>query len=331
MTDTTLDSTADAVAVEPYCVQPGQRVKLAELDPRTTEGFDGKKHDGKQKLAELTERLEALQEILYAQRQHKVLIVLQAMDTGGKDSTIRHVFEGVNPAGVRVASFKAPTPEELAHDYLWRVHKHTPGNGEMVIFNRSHYEDVLVVRVHQLVDAAVWGRRYEHICAFEQMLADEGTTILKFFLHISKNEQKERLQAASGRSHQTLEVRHRRFGRTQTMGRVYGGVRGDAQPDQHGGRALVYRARRPQVVPQPGDLADNRQHAGRAAAGLSTGGAGAGRGCDRLGVRSSLCRPNLRRGPESPAHRLRRAARSPRLRMRHRAERQGRARRPRPR
>jgi len=117
------------------------------------------------------------------------------MDTGGKDGTIRHVFEGVNPQGVRVASFKKPTPEELGHDYLWRVHKQTPQNGEIVIFNRSHYEDVLVVRVHSLVPNAVWSKRYDHINAFEHMLAEEGTTILKFFLHIDLEEQRSRLQA----------------------------------------------------------------------------------------------------------------------------------------
>jgi PPK2 family polyphosphate:nucleotide phosphotransferase len=117
------------------------------------------------------------------------------MDTGGKDGVIRHVFDGVNPQGVRVASFKQPTPAELAHDYLWRVHQQTPAKGELVIFNRSHYEDVLVVRVHNLVPEALWRRRYEQINAFEKLLAEEGTTILKFYLHIDLDEQKERLQA----------------------------------------------------------------------------------------------------------------------------------------
>jgi len=144
---------------------------------------------------ELNERLEELQELLYAEHKHKVLIVLQAMDTGGKDGTIRHVFEGVNPQGVRVASFKKPTLEELDHDFLWRVHKQVPGKGEIVIFNRSHYEDVLVVRVHNLAPKEVWSKRYDHINGFERMLVDEGTTILKFFLHIDLDEQKERLQA----------------------------------------------------------------------------------------------------------------------------------------
>jgi len=119
--------------------------------------------------------------------------VLQAMDTGGKDGTIQHVFEGVNPQGVRVASFKAPTTEELDHDYLWRIHPPAPGKGEMVIFNRSHYEDVLVVRVHNLVPEDRWQKRYRHINEFERLLSDEGTTILKIFLHIDLETQKERL------------------------------------------------------------------------------------------------------------------------------------------
>jgi PPK2 family polyphosphate:nucleotide phosphotransferase len=136
-----------------------------------------------------------LQEALWAEHKHKVLIVLQGMDTSGKDGTIRHVFEGVNPLGVRVASFKAPTPEELDHDFLWRVHPRVPGRGEMVVFNRSHYEDVLAVRVKRLAPPGVWRARYDQINDFERLLADTGTVILKFFLHIDKDEQKERLQA----------------------------------------------------------------------------------------------------------------------------------------
>lgn len=170
-------------------------VSLAEHDTRDTSLFDGDKAAGKALHKDLNTHLEDLQEKLYAQGRHKLLIVLQAMDTGGKDGTIRRVFEGVNPVGVKVASFKKPTPEELAHDYLWRVHEHTPGTGEIAVFNRSHYEDVLVVRVHDLVPEQQWTKRYEHIRNFEQLLVDEGTTILKFFLHISKDEQKERLQA----------------------------------------------------------------------------------------------------------------------------------------
>ena len=163
--------------------------------------FDGDKHDARDEFERLNERLEELQELLYAEQRHKVLVVLQAMDTGGKDGTIRHVFEGVNPQGVKVASFKVPTLEELAHDYLWRVHKRTPGSGEIVIFNRSLYEDVLVVRVHELVHKKVWSRRYQQINDFERMLAEEGTTILKFYLHIDLEEQKERLQARLDEPH----------------------------------------------------------------------------------------------------------------------------------
>jgi len=163
-------------------------IRLNTIDPNGK----GDKKPAKERFEKLRARLEVLQEMLYAEHKHRVLIVLQAMDTGGKDGTIRAVFEGVNPQGVKVASFKVPTLEELDHDYLWRIHKHTPGKGEMVIFNRSHYEDVLVVRVHQLVPKEVWEKRFEHINAFERMLSDEGTTILKFYLHIDKDEQKMR-------------------------------------------------------------------------------------------------------------------------------------------
>jgi len=168
-------------------------VRLADIDPADTMGID--KSAARAETRDLNRRLEELQELLYAEGQHKVLIVLQAMDAAGKDGTIRHVFDGVNPQGVKVASFKKPTPSELAHDYLWRVHAHTPGTGEMTIFNRSHYEDVLIVRVLGLVPEERWSRRYGHIRAFEQLLADEGTTILKFYLHISREEQRDRLQA----------------------------------------------------------------------------------------------------------------------------------------
>lgn len=178
-----------------FIVKPKTKVKLSEWDPNDTGDFKGGKKEGLAQVEKLNGRLETLQELLFAEHRHKVLIVLQAMDTGGKDGTIRRVFDGVNPAGVRVVSFKAPTAEELDHDFLWRVHKGVPGRGEMVIFNRSHYEDVLVVRVHNLVPPEVWSKRYDQINEFERMLAENGTTILKFFLHIDMDEQKERLQA----------------------------------------------------------------------------------------------------------------------------------------
>ncbi|MFQ5340025.1 MAG: polyphosphate kinase 2 family protein [Anaerolineae bacterium] len=184
-----------------YRVQPGSRIDLAEREPNDKRAFPIEKAEGYERLSGLNRELEELQGLLYAEHKHKVLIVLQAMDTGGKDGTIRHVFEGVNPQGVRVASFKKPTPAELAHDFLWRVHKQVPGKGEIVIFNRSHYEDVLVVRVHDLAPKEVWLKRYDHINDFEQMLAEEGTTILKFFLHIDLDEQRERLQARLDEPH----------------------------------------------------------------------------------------------------------------------------------
>src|SRR6202142_1648906 len=175
-------------------VKPGEKVDLSKWDPNDIGDFNGGKEEGLAEVAKLNQELDALQELLYAEQKHKVLIVLQAMDTGGKDGAIQHVFDGVNPQGVRVARFDVPTQEELDHDYLWRVHKVMPANGEIVIFNRSHYEDVLVVRVHNLVPPKVWKERFGQINHFEHYLADNGTTILKFFLHIDKDEQKKRLQ-----------------------------------------------------------------------------------------------------------------------------------------
>jgi PPK2 family polyphosphate:nucleotide phosphotransferase len=188
--------------IDAFRVKPDSKVDLSKHDTRDTPFWDpGDKEGAKLKLLELNERLEALQELLWAQGKERILVVIQAMDAGGKDGTVRHVFEGVNPTGVHVASFKRPTEQELAHDYLWRVHSKVPGNGELTIFNRSHYEDVLVVRVNELVDEKRWKRRYDHIVAFEEMLADEGTTIIKLFLHISRDEQRERLQARLDEPH----------------------------------------------------------------------------------------------------------------------------------
>jgi len=190
-----------------YRVKPGSQIDLSQWDPSDKSLFPEGKKAGRKALQALTERLEVLQELLYAEHKHKLLIVLQALDSGGKDGVIRHVFEGVNPQGVRVAGFKVPTPQELAHDYLWRIHEHVPGKGEIVIFNRSHYEDVLAVRVHKLAPPHVWGRRYAHINDFERMLADEGTTILKFYLHIDQDEQRERFQARLDEPHKRWKFR----------------------------------------------------------------------------------------------------------------------------
>jgi PPK2 family polyphosphate:nucleotide phosphotransferase len=175
-------------------IDPGRTVDLARHDPDGTPAFSGSKKDAQPLLDALNERLEALQETLWAEGKHRVLVVLQGLDASGKDGVVRRVFEGVNPSGVRVAGFKAPSSEELAHDFLWRIHRQIPGSGEIAIFNRSHYEDVLVVRVRGLAPERVWRPRYQQIQDFERLLAETGTTILKFFLHISRAEQKTRLE-----------------------------------------------------------------------------------------------------------------------------------------
>ncbi len=168
-----------------------QPLKLRDFDPEFDAGLD--KETGEEKLEKLSAELTRQQELLYAAGTHSLLIVLQGRDTSGKDGTIKTVMGPLNSLGCQVASFKVPTAEELAHDFLWRIHQQTPGKGEITIFNRSHYEDVLVVRVHKLVADKVWRARYDHINAFEKLLADAGTIILKFYLHISKDEQEQRL------------------------------------------------------------------------------------------------------------------------------------------
>lgn len=179
--------------MEQYRIPPETKVDLNQY----ATSFQGEldKKTGKSQLKERNKALRDIQELMYAEDKQKLLVVLQGIDTSGKDGTIEHVFGDVNPQGTKVISFKVPTKKELAHDYLWRVHQHTPGDGEIVIFNRSHYEDVLVVRVHDLAPKEVWKKRYDHINAFEKLLADEGTTIRKFFLHISKEEQARRFLA----------------------------------------------------------------------------------------------------------------------------------------
>ncbi|MDF1825762.1 MAG: polyphosphate kinase 2 family protein [Verrucomicrobiales bacterium] len=179
----------------PFKVQPGQTVDLNSWPTIDEELYPVNKPKGKDLFKQMSVQIDELQAQMYAEGKHRLLVVFQAMDTGGKDGTIRNVFEKMDPQGVRSAAFKKPSSLELAHDYLWRIHQEVPQNGEVVIFNRSHYEDVLAVRVRELCPESVWQKRYEHIANFEQMLADEGTTIVKIFLHISRDEQKERLQS----------------------------------------------------------------------------------------------------------------------------------------
>lgn len=189
-------------------IKPGKKIRLSDFDPSDTSLFKGDKDAALEKSGKIQKKLGELQELVYAERKHKVLIVLQGMDTSGKDGTIRHVMGGFDPQGVKIATFKKPTEEELDHDFLWRVHKQAPGRGEIVVFNRSHYEDVLIVRVHSLVPEKVWRQRYQQINDFERLLAESGTTILKFFLHISKEEQRERLEERIADSTKRWKFQH---------------------------------------------------------------------------------------------------------------------------
>lgn len=178
-----------------YACTRARPIDLENLETDVASSISGEKAVAKQRVEELSRRLNNLQDLLYANQTRRILIVLQGMDTSGKDGTVRHVFRHVDPLGVKVFSFRAPNALEKRFDYLWRVHKRVPGAGEITIFNRSHYEDVVITRVHDWISQRQADLRYRHIREFERMLADEGVSILKFFLHISKQEQKQRLQA----------------------------------------------------------------------------------------------------------------------------------------
>lgn len=178
----------------PYLATPGKKFDLNKAGTDDTGKFKDKS-DGRDATAKNLEHLDELQEVLYAQAKHAVLIVLQAMDAGGKDGTIESIFSGVNPQGCTVTSFKAPSTLEFAHDYLWRIHNACPPHGMIGIFNRSHYESVGVERIKSIAPKNVWSKRFDHINEFERMLSDEGTTIIKFFLHISRDEQNQRMKS----------------------------------------------------------------------------------------------------------------------------------------
>ena len=174
-----------------FRIRPGRKVRLSEIDTGFT-GPPGGRKKAAGDIEHYRRKLCELQELLYADRRHSLLICLQGMDAGGKDGTINHVLGAMNPQGCRVVGFKQPTPEELSHDFLWRIHRAAPARGEVVVFNRSHYEDVLIARVHNLVPKEVWSRRYDAINNFEKELTDSGVHIIKFYLHISKHEQLKR-------------------------------------------------------------------------------------------------------------------------------------------
>jgi PPK2 family polyphosphate:nucleotide phosphotransferase len=198
-----------------YRVEPNEEVRLHDRDSADTGPYDNE-GEAKLDLSGLAEHIADLQARLYAEEKRAVLVVLQGIDAAGRDSTVAHVFRGSNPQGVRVYSFKEPSNEELAHDFLWRYHQHTPGAGMIHVFNRSHYEDVLVVRVKELVEEAVWRSRYESINDFERILVREGTTIVKFFLHISPEAQLDRF-----RERLELERKHYKFSPNDVNERRY--------------------------------------------------------------------------------------------------------------
>ena len=183
-------------ADERYRHKPGKKLDLSARETNEKVLADDLgKEESFGHFDKLRDELQQLQKMLYAQDKHRVLVVIQAMDTGGKDGCIKHVFSRVDPQGLNVVSFKKPSERELSHDFLWRIHQNVPQNGHLTVFNRSHYEDIIAVRVKELYPEKVWKKRYQHIVDFERMLVDEGTTIVKIFLHISKDEQKARLQA----------------------------------------------------------------------------------------------------------------------------------------
>ena len=222
--------------------------------------------------AELTllqSRLQELQGRLWAEGRRSLLVVLQGLDAAGKDGTIKHVFTGVNPQGARVASFKEPTAEELSHDFLWRVHRQVPRGGEIGIFNRSHYEDVLVARVDELVGADVWRPRFEHINAFERLLAHGGTTMIKFFLHISREEQGRRLRERLDQPDKRWKLSRSDFTERRNWDDYQVAYAEVLDQDVHRDRALVRDSLRAQVVPQLGREPDPRRRSGGDGSALS--------------------------------------------------------------
>ena len=263
------DTRAQPTLRERLLVRPGRKVDLAACDPDET--FGHQKAGALEELTRGVDRLTDLQERLWANGKQAVLVILQGIDTAGKDGTIRHVMGAFNPQGCDVVGFKVPTPEELAHDFLWRAHKAVPPKGSVAIFNRSHYEDVLVVRVHELVPASVWRQRYGQINEFEQLLSETGTTILKFFLLIDQDEQKERLQARLDDPTKRWKFSSADLEERKRWDDVHGGLRGDARALLAEERALVRHPVEPQVVPEPGRGGHPGRHARRPAPAIPGG------------------------------------------------------------
>ena len=239
-----------------FRVSPGKQFNLASRDPGDVSqiGVDDKKA-ARERTEKDAEAIDALQDRLYAEGKRALLVVLQGTDTSGKDGTIRGVFNAAGPLGVTVTPFRRPSEEELAHDFLWRAHLAAPRRGFIGIFNRSHYEDVLIGRVRKLAPAAEIEARYGQINAFEKILAENGTTILKFMLHISKKEQGERLQGAARRAQEPVEVQSRRPRRPQAVGQVPAGLRDHAAALLHRACAVARHPGRPQMGAQRRDRA----------------------------------------------------------------------------
>ena len=248
--------------VNRFKVAPGSKVKLKDIDPGFKDHHESHK-EAAEEIEQDQKKLRELQELLYADGRCSLLICLQGMDTGGKDGTINHFLGAMNPQGCRVVGFKQPSAEELAHDFLWRIHRAAPARGEVVIFNRSHYEDVLVVRVHNLVPQAVWSRRYDQINAFEKELVEDQhphPQVLPAHLQARATDS---LQGAARRSGQAMEDQRVRLQGAKVLGRLHGGLRGRPVPVQYRAGALVRHPVRPQVVPEPRDRTDRRGTPGR--------------------------------------------------------------------
>ena len=236
-----------------FLVKPGKSVKLADFDPAYTAKFKSRE-EATAKLEKDIDRLRKYQDILYAQDTHALLIIFQAMDAAGKDGTIKHVMSGVNPQGTQVYSFKGPSAEELDHDYLWRCHKAAPERGRIGIFNRSYYEEVLVVRVHpEILNSqrlspdslkGIWKKRFEQINNFERYLVENGIHVMKFFLNVSKEEQKRRFLARIETPEKNWKFSLQRCQRASSLGRLYESLRGCVQTYQHEMGALARHTRR---------------------------------------------------------------------------------------
>jgi len=244
-----------------FIVEPGAKVRLSKIDP----SYMGKHESHEKAVPQIQKnaaRMDKLQYLLYADGSQSLLVVLQALDAAGKDGVIRHVFSGMNPQGTFVFGFKQPSKEEAAHDFLWRAHRRTPSKGEVVIFNRSYYEDVLVVRVHKLVPHSVWSKRYELINDFETMLSRNNTTILKFFLHISSEEQLARFKQRLDDPSRQWKISESDYTERELWSKYLEAYE-DAIALTSTKRALVHYSVEPQVVPQPRRIADHCRHHGR--------------------------------------------------------------------